>query len=237
MDPKLGISVDVAGCLLALPVTKEELLSAADEVIFEETDNDSKHTIGVEEHDKYKVRLDHDYCLKKDNPCMLTKDKRTLLTQLSGSNFESLSCPTRKHVQDIFTKNHTMRNSDQSFLCEWDNCGELFSQKQHLSEHVRIHIEDRPFACSWGYCKETFSKKYNLNEHERKHTRTRKQNLKAHVTIANIGETCEWKSCGKTFTSKQYLSMHLRKHLVEHPVGGSTVVKNQILKDSLTKPI
>ncbi|KAH9395153.1 positive regulation of osteoclast differentiation [Tyrophagus putrescentiae] len=84
--------------------------------------------------------------------------------------------------------------AEKPFLCEWDNCGKRFRQRQHLEAHRNIHTGLR-YTCEWPKCGKSFCRKYNLVEHAKMHT-TGNPNL------------CTYPQCGKSFASKYGLQRH-----------------------------
>ncbi|KAL3124353.1 hypothetical protein niasHT_002737 [Heterodera trifolii] len=63
-----------------------------------------------------------------------------------------------------------------SFLCLWQNCGEMFTTEKPFVDHVNEHIQTEQqlpsFFCRWSTCNrhEPFSAQYMLVHHVRKHT-------------------------------------------------------------------
>nr|XP_061798074.1 zinc finger protein OZF-like isoform X1 [Nerophis lumbriciformis] len=79
-------------------------------------------------------------------------------------------------------------------------CGELFSYKNDLSQHMRTHPEEKLFSCS--ICCKRFSRKSVLTTHR-----------KTHLAVKPF--SCS--VCGKGFTQKAVMISHKRTHTGEKP--------------------
>ncbi|XP_060520869.1 oocyte zinc finger protein XlCOF6-like [Cylas formicarius] len=87
---------------------------------------------------------------------------------------------------------------EKSHLC--DTCGQSFTEKAKLVEHLRVHAGDNPFVCSW--CGKGFPKRDYLKCHERVHTGEKPY-------------SCEF--CGKRFSHHSPFRVHRRTHTGERP--------------------
>jgi len=203
--PKLEVSADFTQSFIALPMTKEELFSAAAEVVFEEieTDTEIKHENGVKESDQFKVRLDHDYCsTNHEKPCILTKYNLKEYQENPENPTENIPMCDLSECEETGNRqkdnNEKSYNEDQPFACVWNNCGEKFTLKADLDFHIQItHSREQLFACHWDNCEKKFSQKGELNIH----------------LITHTGEQafkCIWNNCGKKFTLQQDLDSHMQ---------------------------
>ncbi|XP_050311642.1 zinc finger protein 721-like [Anthonomus grandis grandis] len=86
----------------------------------------------------------------------------------------------------------------KAFLC--DTCGQTFTEKAKLLEHLRVHRGDLPFVCTW--CGKKFPVKSYLKTHERVHTGEKPY-------------SCEF--CGKRFAQHAPFRVHRRTHTGERP--------------------
>jgi len=78
-------------------------------------------------------------------------------------------------------------------------CAKIFSRKDSLSEHNRIHSEDKPFGCTT--CSKSFARADYLNYHSRLHSDPRNR----------YKVSC--KSGNKDFRHKSRLNVHIRSHI------------------------
>ncbi|XP_038828071.1 zinc finger protein 239-like [Salvelinus namaycush] len=99
-------------------------------------------------------------------------------------------------------------------------CGKTFKNKDHLSQHMRIHTRDRPFSC--GDCGKSFYSKGLLNVHIQTH-----KGEKPFI--------CGY--CGKSFYQKGNLNQHLRTHTGEKPFSCGNCGKNFSRKTHLNRHI
>lgn len=84
-----------------------------------------------------------------------------------------------------------------AITCE--TCGKLFKRKEHLVQHMKLHIGLRPFTCNEAGCNKAFSRKEHLMRHIVSHTGKKMF-------------SCDL--CQKLFSRKDNLNKH--KRLVNH---------------------
>lgn len=80
-----------------------------------------------------------------------------------------------------------------AITCE--TCGKLFKRKEHLVQHMKLHIGLRPFTCNEAGCNKAFSRKEHLMRHIVSHTGKKMF-------------SCEL--CQKLFSRKDNLNKHKR---------------------------
>lgn len=74
-------------------------------------------------------------------------------------------------------------------------CGKMFKRKEHLAQHIKLHLGLRPFKCDEPGCNKSFSRKEHLLRHVVSHTGQKMFN-------------CEF--CQKLFSRKDNLNKHRR---------------------------
>ena len=57
---------------------------------------------------------------------------------------------------------------EKNFICDYEDCGQVFYTAQQLEVHQRTHNNNKPFTCS--YCSRPFTTAGNLKNHMRCHT-------------------------------------------------------------------
>lgn len=74
-------------------------------------------------------------------------------------------------------------------------CDKIFKRKEHLAQHMKLHLGLRPFKCDEANCNKSFSRKEHLMRHVVSHTGKKMFN-------------CEY--CKKLFSRKDNLNKHKR---------------------------
>lgn len=74
-------------------------------------------------------------------------------------------------------------------------CSKVFKRKEHLAQHMKLHLGLRPFKCEEASCNKAFSRKEHLMRHRVSHTGKKQFN-------------CE--ICHKLFSRKDNLNKHRR---------------------------
>lgn len=85
--------------------------------------------------------------------------------------------------------------------CLWSGCGEKFSTRYKLGDHLRVHTKERMIACP--KCMSLFSTKTTFCDH-------RKRQLKTHLRSYQCSQ------CLKLFSSERILSDHMRSHINQY---------------------
>nr|CAD7266994.1 unnamed protein product [Timema shepardi] len=107
-------------------------------------------------------------------------------------------------------------------------CGKIFSNKNHLNSHVKLHSGIKPHKCE--ICTKSFARKGDLAIHVRRHTGERpygcvhcqktfveKSHLLRHIRSHTGDKSHVCTVCGSAFTERAGLVKHLRSHTGERP--------------------
>nr|XP_046273125.1 zinc finger protein 184-like isoform X1 [Scatophagus argus] len=145
------------------------------------------------------------------------EDSSDFKVEISDEDWLELTEPR----SDVVTGCNT---SKKPFSCS--ECGKLFSRKEHLQTHVRIHTGERPFSCS--DCGKTFGCKRSLLGHMMSHSGEkpfscsqcgkrfgRMVNLKTHQRLHTGERPFSCPFCGKGFTQKVHMTQHMAVHTGE----------------------
>ncbi|KAK7072692.1 hypothetical protein SK128_002321 [Halocaridina rubra] len=113
------------------------------------------------------------------------------------------------------------KEQKKPFVCPL--CGQAFTRRDNLANHIKTHTGDRPFMCQ--YCHKCFSRKDYLKQHERIHTGekpyacdicgrafTRKEGLTDHMRCHSDFKAFSCETCGKSFKQKCGLRFHKRNY-------------------------
>ncbi|KAH1003724.1 hypothetical protein HUJ04_003594 [Dendroctonus ponderosae] len=105
-----------------------------------------------------------------------------------------------EHIEVCYKRKKKPKSTSpvKAFLC--DTCGQTFTEKSKLLEHLRVHKGDFPYVCTW--CGKRFPVKSYLKTHERVHTGEKPY-------------SCEF--CGRRFGQHAPFRVHRRLHTGERP--------------------
>ncbi|XP_041661854.1 zinc finger protein 721-like [Cheilinus undulatus] len=128
-----------------------------------------------------------------------------------------------------FVENTENERSEKPYSCH--ECGEVFTAKQLLTQHTRIHVETL-FSCS--VCGKGFKQERHLTRHLRIHTGenpfscsecdkrfNRKDSLTRHLVVHTEVKPFCCSVCSQGFNHKSVLTLHMAHHRGEKPFGCS----------------
>ncbi|CCH41467.1 Zinc finger protein [Wickerhamomyces ciferrii] len=58
---------------------------------------------------------------------------------------------------------------DKTYVCNFKNCGKLFTRRYNVRSHVQTHLSDRPFLCDFEGCNKAFVRQHDLTRHKKIH--------------------------------------------------------------------
>lgn len=164
----------------------------------------------------------------------LYKEENTdVQTQIEFVNCDLLEVVKQEYIDenlDVDQQNlktlDQIQIKDKPFNCEI--CDRKFSQKNHLTTHLRIHARDKPFQCE--VCDRKFTDKSNFTRHHLVHTGdrpfecevcnkkfTHKGDLTKHSRIHSGDKPFKCETCDQRFTQKNVLIDHIRVHTGDKP--------------------
>ncbi|KAJ1984382.1 hypothetical protein H4R34_000698 [Dimargaris verticillata] len=76
------------------------------------------------------------------------------------------------HLFEHITKSHIGRKASNNLClqCHWEECSFEAKKRDHITSHMRSHIDYRPHMCP--YCRKTFKRPQDLKKHEKTHSET-----------------------------------------------------------------
>ncbi|CAG2115524.1 unnamed protein product, partial [Medioppia subpectinata] len=66
-------------------------------------------------------------------------------------------------------KHNCVHLNERKFKCNEENCGKKFITNQNLIRHKIIHSGEKHFVCHFNDCNKSFSEKCHLKEHMKRH--------------------------------------------------------------------
>ncbi|XP_072229617.1 uncharacterized protein [Leuresthes tenuis] len=159
--------------------------------------------------------------------------KHDEVSDAAKTSFSSSDCG-----KQFVNKTSTSVNTEV-FCCSV--CDKIFSSKENLLKHTRIHTGETTFVCT--ECGKKFKTNKTLKMHKRIHSREKSfsrdvcgkrsrenEALSSHIRVHTFG--CE--VCHKVFKRKPHLHRHMRVHTGEKPFGcrvcGNKFSRNEELK-------
>lgn len=121
----------------------------------------------------------------------MIKRKPTARASTAGKTFVSAVKPTVTKMPIIKTEKNTSTDarphatissppsiahvstdtsSSKSDVPTCHECNKVFKRKEHLAQHVKLHLGLRPFKCDEPNCNKAFSRKEHLMRHVVSHT-------------------------------------------------------------------
>lgn len=120
---------------------------------------------------------------------------RILVTTAKAPVTRTTAANTTTIARTTTTTTTPASDAPKSDVPTCEICDKVFKRKEHLAQHLKLHLGLRPFKCEEPNCNKTFSRKEHLMRHCVSHT-GRKQ------------FDCEF--CHKLFSRKDNLNKHKR---------------------------
>ncbi|KAI8789012.1 hypothetical protein BgiBS90_009270 [Biomphalaria glabrata] len=169
--------------------SKQDLMTHMEDHMMEMEAKDTAPTPGTDEKKK-----NNEYLGQAIN----SRDPRAHRSPTNGSsqplNKQSMSDKKMKLVVEL-NKDLDAQSELAKAKFKCGECGEMFTSKPSLLDHVRIHTDDKPFECD--ICHKCFTERNLLSAHRKTHVPEKL--LRCHM-------------CSKAFVDKADLNHHMQSH-------------------------
>lgn len=96
------------------------------------------------------------------------------------------------------------RTGRQTFVCQHEACGQVFTDASNARAHTRSHTGEKPFRCDHPGCNASYGYSSLLSDHKHSHKGDRPF-------------ACDWPGCDSAFAQHSNLRRHKRIHTNEKP--------------------
>ncbi|XP_055086070.1 zinc finger protein 567-like [Periophthalmus magnuspinnatus] len=172
-----------------------------------------------------------------------TVDNGDMSGTAEGAAGEKHQCSVGKKRFDLKNNLERVDRREKPYSCYV--CEKAFTQKIHLTLHMRTHTGDKPYSCC--VCEKAFTQKSSLTDHMRTHTGdkpyscsvcekafSQKITLTLHMRTHTGDKPYSCSVCEKAFTQKITLTLHMRTHTGDKPYSCSVCEKAFTVKSYLT---
>lgn len=162
----------------------------------------------------------------RDNPLYLVS---TPEAEVNG--MEELMTREEKSEGNVSTElvpNSQPKKGRTRKIHKCDICVAIFTKKEHMTVHRRVHTGEKPFACD--LCDSAFAQEGNLRLHKRVHTGDKPykcevcmvafsymSSLARHRRLHTGDRPYQCGMCDSTFSRKDHLITHISVHTGEKP--------------------